>query len=132
MNEKASSSCGFWLAVSGFGLALSAGAALADNTADVVVQADNSPITVTRAAPGSPVHLVSLARHVSYRDIDFNSPTADAQLQKRISAAATDVCRKLGESFPDSTPSGRACTEIAVKDALRKVHASKMSAAQGE
>ena len=126
MNEK--SSCKYWLACSAIVVGLGANAALADKSLDVVVQADNSAITVKRVAPGSPVHVVSLARRVSYGDIDFNSPTADADLEKKISAAAADVCQKLDERFPDSKPSGRACTAIVVKDALRKVHANEMAA----
>jgi UrcA family protein len=128
MNEKALSSRGFWLVCSGLGLALGANTVLADKTADLVVQADSSAITVTRVARGSPVHVVSLARRVSYGDLNFNAPTASAELEKRISDAAVEVCKRLDEGFPDSRPSGRACVEIAVKDALRKVHAGEVAA----
>jgi UrcA family protein len=128
MNEKASSSSGFWLVCSGLGLALGTNTALADKPADVVVRADSSAITVTQVARGSPVHIVSATRRVSYGDLNFNTPTASAVLEKRISDAAADVCRRLDERFPESTPSGRACAEIAIKDALRKVHDSEMAA----
>jgi UrcA family protein len=119
-------SFGFWLACFGFGVSLGANVAFADNT-DLIVQADSSAITVTQARM-SPVHLVSVAERVSYRDINFNSATADAQLQKRIRDAAVDVCQKLDARFPESKPSGRACVALAVKDALRKVHADEMAA----
>jgi UrcA family protein len=122
-----SPSFGFWLACFSFGASLIANAASADNT-DVVVQAASSAITVTRAARMSPVHLVSLSERVSYRDINFNSPTADAQLQKRIRDAAVNACQKLDERFPDSKPSGQACVALAVKDALRRVHDEEMIA----
>jgi UrcA family protein len=122
-----SSSFGFWLAYLGFGVSLGANVVFADNT-DVIVQAASSPITVTQTARMSPVHLVSLAERVSYRDINFNSATADAQLEERIRDAAVDVCQKLDERFPESKPSGRACVAQAVKDALRKVHADEMVA----
>jgi UrcA family protein len=128
MGKEPLSSCfGFWLACLGFGVSLGASVAFADNT-DVVVQAASSAITVTQAARMSPVHVVSLAERVSYRDINFNSPTADAQLQKRIRDVAVDVCQKLDERFPESKPSGRACVALAVKDALRKIHADEMAA----
>jgi UrcA family protein len=61
-------------------------------------------------------------------DLNLDSPSASAELEKRISDAAVDVCKRLDERFPDSRPKGRACAEIAVKDALRKVHASEMAA----
>jgi len=121
------SSFGFWLAGIGFGVSLGASVATADNT-DVIVQANSSAITVTQVARMSPVHLVSLTERVSYRDINFNSAEADVQLQKRIRDAAVDVCQKLDERFPDSKPSGQACVALAVKDALRKVHAEVLVA----
>lgn len=128
MNEKASFSSGFWLACSGLGLALGMNTALADKPADVVVRADSSAISVRQVARASPVHIVSAARRVSYGDLNFNTPTASAELEKRISEAAVDVCRRLDQRYPDSTPSGRACAQIAVKDALRKVQASEIAA----
>jgi UrcA family protein len=128
MNQNMWSSCGLWLVCGGLGLALGTNAALADTTADVVVQADVSAITVTRVAQGSPVHIVSLARRVSYGDLNLSTPTASAELERRISEAAVDVCKKLDERFPDAIPNGRACIETAVKDALRKVHAGERKA----
>lgn len=126
VKKPLSPSFGFWLACFGFG-AFSTNVAFADNT-DVVVQAASSAITVTQTARMSPVHLVSVAERVSYRDINFNSPTADVQLQKRIHDAVVDARQKLDERFPDSKPSGQACVALAVKDALRKVHADEMAA----
>jgi UrcA family protein len=135
MNKYVLSSRCLWLVCGGFGLALSANTALADPAAlaadpdarasGLVVQADSSDITVTRVAPGSPVHVVSLARRVSYADLNLRTPTASAELERRISDAAVDVCKRLDERFPDAKPNGRACIETAVKDALRKVHAGE-------
>jgi UrcA family protein len=128
MNENVLSSGCLWLVCGGLGLALSTNTALADKAADLLVQADGSEITVTRVAQGSPVHLVSLARRVSYADLNLNTPTASAELERRISGAAVEVCKRLDERFPDATPNGRACIETAVKDALRKVHAGELNA----
>jgi UrcA family protein len=128
MNQNVSSSCGLWLVCGGFGLALGTGTALADKTADLLVQANGSEITVTRLAQGSPVHVVSLARRVSYGDLNLNAPTASAELERRISVAAVDLCKRLDERFPDATPNGRACIETTIKDALRKVHAGEKNA----
>jgi UrcA family protein len=125
MNGNVLSSRGLWLVCGELGLALSTHTALADKAADLVVQADGSEITVTRVAHGSPVHVVSLARRVSYGDLNMNTPTASAELERRIGDAAIDVCKRLDERFPDATPNGRACIETAVKDALRKVHEGK-------
>ena len=131
MNQNVLSSGGLWLVCGGLGLALVTNTALADpaaRAADVVVQAGTSVITVTRVARGSPVHVVSLGRRVSYGDLNFNTPTASAELEKRISDAAADVCKRLDERFPDAKPNGRACIETAVKDALRKVRTAEMKA----
>jgi UrcA family protein len=138
MNANVWSSRCLWLVCGGIGLALGTNTALADpaagaadpaaRAAGLVVQADGSEITVTRVAPGSPVHVVSLARRVSYADLNMNTPTASAELERRISDAAVEVCKRLDERFPDATPHGRACIEIAVKDALGKVHAGELNA----
>ena len=131
MNENVWSSRCLWLVCGGLGLALSTNTALADpaeRAAGLVVQADGSEITVTRVAQGSPVHVVSLARRVSYVDLNMNTPTASAELERRISDAAVDVCKRLDERFPDAKPNGRACIETTVKDALRKVHAGETNA----
>ena len=131
MNEYILSSRCLWLVCGGLGLALSTNTALADpaaRAADLLVQADSSEITVTRVAQGSPVHIVSLARRVSYGDLNMNTPTASAELERRISNAAVEVCKRLDERFPDATPNGRACIAAAVKDALRKVHAGELNA----
>jgi UrcA family protein len=131
MNQNVWSSSGLWLVCGGLGLALGANTAFADPTArsaDFVVQADSSVITVTRVAQGSPVHVVSLARRVSYGDLNFNTSTASAELERRISDAAVDICKRLDERFPDAKPNGHACIESAVKEALRKVHDGEMKA----
>jgi UrcA family protein len=125
------SSRGLWLVCGGIGLALGTHIALADppaRAADLLVQADGSEITVTRVALGSPIHVVSLARRISYGDLNMDTPTASAELERRISDAAVDVCKRLDERFPDARPNGRACIETAVKDALRKVHVAEMNA----
>jgi UrcA family protein len=128
MNQNLLSSRGLWLVCGGLGLALGTNIALADKAADLLVQADGSEITVTRVAQGSPVHVVSLARRISYGDLNMNTPTASAELERRISDVAVDICKRLDERFPDARPNGRACIETAVKDALRKVHVAEMNA----
>ena len=128
MNQNVLSSRGLWLVCGALGLALVANIALADKAADLLVQADGSEITVTRLAQGSPVHAVSLARRVSYGDLNMDTPIASAELERRISDAAVDICKRLDERFPDARPNGRACIEAAVKDALRKVHVGELNA----
>jgi UrcA family protein len=121
MNERLPISRALWLVCSGLCIAFGVDVAAAQQTTDVVVQADYPAITVKRAAPSSPVHVISLARHVSYADLDSSTPAGAAELKRRINDAAEDICKRLDELYPDSKPSGRACTEIAVKNAMRKV-----------
>jgi UrcA family protein len=128
MNEMTSISRALWLVCSGLGLAFGAAVAVAQQTTDVVVQVDRPEITVRRAAPNSPVHVISLARHVSYADLNPNTPAGAAELKKRINDAAEDVCKRLDELYPDSRHGGRTCTEITVKNAMRKVRADAKAA----
>jgi UrcA family protein len=128
MNEIASISRALWLACSGLGLALGAGVAVAQQPIDVVAQAHHPEITVKRAAPNSPVHVISLARQVSYADLNPSTPAGAAELTKRINAAAEDVCKNLDAAYPETRLSGHTCTKIAVKDAMRKVRADAKAA----
>lgn len=106
-----------------FGLALATGVAGGQQTDDLIVRADRPEVVVKRQAPNSPVHLVSLARHVSYADLDSRSVAGAEVLRQRVNEAAVEVCRKLDDLYPDSAPRGRACVQTAVKQAMHRLEA---------
>jgi len=128
MNKKASVSRASWLVCSTLGVAFGADVALAQQAADVVVQADRPEIMVKTPVRGSVIKEISLAQHVSYADLNLTTPAGVAELKKRITAAADVVCKKIGKIYPESRPKGRTCTEITVKDALHKVHTASIAA----
>ncbi|MGA2840630.1 MAG: UrcA family protein [Steroidobacteraceae bacterium] len=128
MNNKASITRASWLVYSAFGCAFGANVVMAQQAADVVVQADRPEITVKMPVRGSVVKEVSLAQHVSYGDLDLTTPAGAAELEKRVTAAAEAVCKKLGKVYPDSRPKGHSCTEITVKDAMHKVRGTSIAA----
>jgi UrcA family protein len=101
---------------------------MAQQSADVIVQAERPEITIKMPVHGSPVKVISLAQHVSYGDLNLTTPAGAAELERRVTEAAAAVCRKLDKVYPDSRPKGHTCTEITVKDAMRKMHAASMAA----
>jgi len=128
MNNKASITRASWLVYSAFGCAFGANVVMAQQAADVVVQADRPEITVKMPVRGSVVKEISLTQHVSYGDLDLTTPAGVAELEKRITVAAEAVCEKLDKVYPDSRPKGQTCTAISVKDAMHKVTAASVAA----
>ena len=83
MNKKASVSRASWLVCSTLGLAFGADVALAQQAADVVVQADRPEIMVKTPVRGSVIKEISLAQPVSYADLNLTTPAGVAELKKR-------------------------------------------------
>jgi UrcA family protein len=93
---------------------LTAGSALAAASLVVVTQAAAQPAAVTVIMPrvvrqeigrtysGIPVERVSLARQVSYRDLDLTTQSGVANLTSRIAATAKQACSKLDALYPPS------------------------------
>src|SRR5450631_1663481 len=128
MNKKSSISCASWLVCSALGVGFAANAGIAQQAADVVVQADRPEIMVKLPVHGSTIKGISLTQHVSYGDLDLTTPAGVAELEKRITVAAETVCQKLDKVYPESRPKGHSCTEVTVKDAMHKVHATSIVA----
>jgi UrcA family protein len=49
---------------------------------------------------GIPIEEVSLTRHVGFRDLDLNSPSGRAELDKRIKEVAKEACKQLQTLYP--------------------------------
>jgi UrcA family protein len=102
---------------------------LAQAVEEIVVE--GSPIVEehkvkTPFAPG--YYKVMMSSRVSYADLDLAKPTDVATLERRIKEAATVVCDKLGQAYPDSGPNTKECAKRAADKALaeaRKITASK-------
>jgi UrcA family protein len=72
-------------------------------------------------------YTVMMSSRVGYSDLDLSTPDGVATLEKRISAAATEVCDALGKAYPDTTPGTAKCA----KNATEKAMASAQKAIAG-
>jgi UrcA family protein len=108
--------CGF-----GFAAVLAATLALAPvayaqdpSSEDFLVTA---PREVGRSPIGAPIIDVTVARPVSYRDLDMLSPAGWAVLRQRITATAREQCQGLEQQYPIGNPDSVQCAQEAVRNA---------------
>jgi UrcA family protein len=100
------------------GLAVAAFAAAA---APVLAQTTVEELTVIGRYTPSGQPPLSLSRVVDYSDLDLRNLGDQNELKRRVSLAAGDVCRKLGEEAPNAANLGHSCRDIAVRDAMAQV-----------
>ncbi|MFT3723278.1 MAG: UrcA family protein [Hyphomonadaceae bacterium] len=77
--------------------------------------------------PANALPASTASEPIMYRDLDLTSPAAGQALLKRLSLAASDVCNQTnprlhGQAFTD-------CRTAAISEAVREVHASKLTTA---
>jgi len=72
---------------------------------------------------GIPIEEVTLSRHVSYRDLDLNTPSGVAALDKRIKATAQEACNQLKTLYPLDMwrTDNPQCVSAAVQGAMQQV-----------
>ena len=105
--------------------------AVAQPMEEVMVEASpivrSSQVTLGNNQPWK--YTVMMTSRVGYSDLDLSTPDGVATLEKRISAAATDVCDALGKAYPDTTPGTAKCaknaTEKAMASAQKAIAAAK-------
>ena len=128
------------------GLALAAAPALAKQS-DAAQQASQSTEQLTVVAPqimhselytakggveGYPV--VTLSRRISYADLDLTRPADAKRLDKRIDAAADQICADLAADAMPAKSVSLNCVNNAIRGAMQQVHvaiaAAKLVAAE--
>jgi UrcA family protein len=102
-------------AVLGLALTLSAAAwaAETDPYGQVVV---TTPRTVEKNEDGVQLQEVKMSVHVPFGDLDMQSTTGVAELNKRVAKAADYVCKRLEFLYPQGQPETFDCAKNAVAD----------------
>jgi UrcA family protein len=72
---------------------------------------------VGRAAPGRPIELISLTRHVGYADLNLAVEAGVTQLEQRINDVARQSCDQLEKMYPLSDQKTPDCIREAVASA---------------
>jgi UrcA family protein len=77
---------------------------------------------VGKTYTGISIEQVSLSRHISYRDLNLNTPAGTARLEKRIKATAQEACDQLKSLYPLDIwdTDNRQCISGAVERAMQQ------------
>ena len=106
-------------------LTIESGAAQAQQNAALEEITVVAPRLVTRPAgrtgAGSKVELISLTRHVVYKDLNLTLHSDVMQLEKRVNDVASEACDTLAKMYPLSDPNTPNCIEQAAKGAKTQI-----------
>jgi UrcA family protein len=110
---------------------MAASLALGQPMEEVLVEASpivrSSQVTLGNNQPWK--YTVMMSSRVGYSDLDLSTPDGVVALEKRVNAAATEVCDALGKAYPDTTPGTAKCaknaTEKAMASAQKAIAAAK-------
>jgi UrcA family protein len=109
-----------------------AGAALTAGDA-ALAQSEVSGVTVTapreigRTTIGAPIELVSMSARVRIKDLNLKTDKGAAELNKRVSDTARNLCEELEKLYPVGTPDAASCAKSAVARARGQVDAARAS-----
>jgi UrcA family protein len=70
---------------------------------------------------GIPIMDVSMTFHVNLADLNFASPAAAAEIERRVALAARRACRELGIMYPVSYPNDAVCARAAVEKSMNQL-----------
>jgi len=107
------------------GVVMASAPALAQQPAQVTIQAERPAKVVGRSYTGVPIELVTLTRRVSYADLDLTTHAGATELEKRVSDTAKDACKQLDTLYPlTAADTGPSCVKKATDDAMTQAHAA--------
>src|SRR5512143_3103118 len=123
-------------------LAFVAGFAIDGGTAHAQQSGTGEEITVVaprlvtrtegRSPVGAKVELISLTRHVVYKDLNLTVHNDVMALEKRVNDVAKEACDTLAKMYPLSDPNTPNCVEQATKDAKKQVDQVVAAAGRGQ
>jgi UrcA family protein len=119
------------------GLAISSGAAFAQNGDDQEVRIQGVPVVTSEgwSRTGIQNQRVQLSQNVSYSDLNLATPSGASELKTRVHNVADAICDRLGQSDDlqapmDATARHIQCVNSAVDDAMPHIRRVIASAEQ--
>lgn len=95
---------------------------------EITVEATRPTTTVVgRSSIGAPVERIQLRHLVGYADLDLNTQSGAAALEKRVNNAAAAACNELDHLYPEKSPD-RSCARKAAAAAMSQVRAAVAAA----
>jgi UrcA family protein len=68
-----------------------------------------------------PVYIVSTTRQAKAGDLDLATPEGLAELEKRVSEAATEACKEIDGTHPNAQPDTYQCAKSATNRTMSQV-----------
>jgi UrcA family protein len=68
-----------------------------------------------------PIYIVSTTRQVKAGDLDLATPEGLAELEKRVSKAATEACTDIDRTHPNARPDTYQCAKSATNRTMSQV-----------
>ena len=86
------------------------------STEEVIVTAPRPP--QERGDYGAPIRDVALSSEIRFDDLDLTTGYGARALQRRVSATARDLCRRLEVRYPVATSDSPPCFQTAYENAM--------------
>jgi len=86
------------------------------STEEVIVTAPRPP--QERGDYGAPIRDVALSSEIRFDDLDLTTGYGARTLQRRVSATARDLCRRLEVRYPVATSDSPPCYRTAYENAM--------------
>jgi len=103
----------------------------AQTAQEVTIEASRPVTTAEHTLPGQvPVVHASLSYTVSAAGLDLTTPAGAKEFEKRVSDAASAVCKELARQFPASLTSEAECARTAKAQGMPKVRELEAAAAK--
>jgi len=83
---------------------------------------------VGRTSSGAAVDMISLTRHVDYKDLDLRQQVSVAELETRVKEVAEEACAQLARAYPLSDAKTPDCVKDAAGKAMAQVKAAVAAA----
>lgn len=106
-------------------------AALAQQPAEVVVEAPHVEKTTQTGPMGRSMPALSIVYRVNYSDLNLATHSGAVELENRIKDSATKACSQLAKLYPETIEGEPPCVQGAVKKAMAQANKAIAAAEKG-
>jgi UrcA family protein len=110
------------IALATIGALVVGGPSLAQQTAEVIVEAPRVEKTTQPGPMGRPMPALSIVYRVNYSDLNLATHSGAVELEKRVKDSATKACDQLAKLYPETTEGATGCVQGAVKNAMAQAN----------
>ena len=107
---------------SAFAASLLSSGAVGQELGEISIEASRVDRTLLgHTSARAPIYIVSTTRQVKAGDLDLTTPEGLAELEKRVSKAATEACTDIDRTHPNAQPDTYKCAKSATERTMSQV-----------